>query len=160
MSGAGNDVMGGGGGNDVLIGGAGNDAMSGDALVEGALYVDAQGHPAIISQGSYVGVVAALGTQAFLGVLHPGNDFLDGGVGNDTLIGDGGNDNLLMEDPVTTFSTAILRNLSIPKCCIHKLPGTIFWMGAPATIPSRWRRRRRYSYGWRRERYPHQWKGK
>ncbi|HJT21169.1 MAG TPA: putative Ig domain-containing protein [Nitrospira sp.] len=92
VGGTGADVMGGGGGNDVLLGGDGNDQLSGDALVEGPLYTNGQGNPAILAVGSYVGVVAAAGTQAFLGVLHPGNDFLDGGAGNDLLTGDGGND--------------------------------------------------------------------
>ena len=143
VSGAGNDVMGGGGGNDVLIGGAGNDAMSGDALVEGALYVDAQGHPAIIGQGSYVGVVAALGTQAFLGVLHPGNDFLDGGVGNDTLIGDGGNDTLYggTGDDFLNGDTPEPLNSQV---LYPQAPGNDFLDGGLAMIFC-WQGRRRYA---------------
>ena len=94
MGGVGNDIVGGGGENDVLLGGEGNDSLSGDVLVEGLLYTDAQGTPQTLVLGNYVGVVAAQGTYAFMGVLHPGNDFLDGGAGNDTLLGDGGNDTL------------------------------------------------------------------
>jgi Ca2+-binding RTX toxin-like protein len=77
--GNGNDLLGGGGNDDRLIGGAGNDTLWGDAYTAGKTVQ----HP----DGS--------ATTTFLtGVLHPGDDVLEGGEGNDYLSGDGGDDTL------------------------------------------------------------------
>ncbi|MDF0673253.1 MAG: calcium-binding protein [Nitrospira sp.] len=76
--GNGNDLLGGGGNADRLLGGAGNDVLWGDVYTTGKIV---QRNP----DGSYV-------TQYATGVLHPGDDVLEGGAGNDALSGDSGDD--------------------------------------------------------------------
>lgn len=78
--GNGNDLLAGGGSDDRLIGGLGNDMLWGDVYTAGRII---QQNP----DGSYV-------TLYTTGVLHPGNDVLEGGEGNDTLSGDSGDDTL------------------------------------------------------------------
>jgi Ca2+-binding RTX toxin-like protein len=77
--GAGNDILGGGGGDDRLIGGSGDDVLWGDAYTNGYVIQHQDGSATPIS---------------LTGVLHPGNDVLEGGDGNDRLSGDGGDDTL------------------------------------------------------------------
>lgn len=76
--GAGNDLVEGGGNDDRLIGGADDDVLWGDTITTSRL-----------SEGDH-------GFEIFYltGVLHPGNDVLEGGEGNDALSGDGGDDTL------------------------------------------------------------------
>ncbi len=78
--GEGNDLLGGGGNDDRLIGGAGDDVLWGDIYTPGKIV---QQNP----DGSVI-------IQYTTGVLHPGNDVLEGGEGNDILSGDGGDDTL------------------------------------------------------------------
>lgn len=75
--GEGNDRIGGGGNDDRLIGGAGDDKIWGDALTRGTYIDNPDGSQTFVS---------------LTGVLHPGNDILEGGEGNDELHGDGGDD--------------------------------------------------------------------
>jgi Ca2+-binding RTX toxin-like protein len=75
--GEGNDRIGGGGNDDRLIGGAGDDKIWGDALTRGTFIDNPDGSQTFVS---------------LTGVLHPGNDILEGGEGNDELHGDGGDD--------------------------------------------------------------------
>ncbi len=75
--GPGDDRVGGGGGSDRLFGGLGDDTLWGDAYTEGYLVQNPDG--------------SATSVQ-LTGVLHPGDDILEGGEGNDRLSGDGGDD--------------------------------------------------------------------
>lgn len=77
--GEGDDRVGGGGSNDRLIGGAGDDVLWGDAYTNGYVRENPDGTGTPIS---------------LTGVLHPGDDVLEGNEGNDTLSGDGGDDTL------------------------------------------------------------------
>ena len=75
--GPGDDRVGGGGGSDRLLGGLGDDTLWGDAYTEGYIVQNPDG--------------SATSVQ-LTGVLHPGDDILEGGEGNDRLSGDGGDD--------------------------------------------------------------------
>ena len=76
--GEGNDRLGGGGSDDRLIGGTGDDVLWGDVYTPGKIV---QYNP----DGTYI-------IQEITGVLHPGDDVLEGGGGNDFLSGDSGDD--------------------------------------------------------------------
>ena len=75
--GPGDDRVGGGGGSDRLLGGLGDDTLWGDAYTEGYLVQNPDGSTTSVQ---------------LTGVLHPGDDILEGGEGNDKLSGDGGDD--------------------------------------------------------------------